>query len=86
MAENKPPEIKLAALIDILSEIAGRDVLSHTGHYGRDAEISIANAAVIFGRIGEQLGRCENRRKDNRQVWPPFISPAKRPGYVWNLP
>jgi hypothetical protein len=78
MIENMPQEIKLAALIDLLSEIAGRDVLSHTRHYGRDAETRIASAAVIFGRIRELLGRCESRREDNRQVWPPIWLPVRR--------
>jgi len=78
MTEHKPQEIKLAALTDLLSEIAGRDVLSHTRHYGRDVEMRIPSAAVIFGRIRELLGRCESRREDNRQVWPPIWLPVRR--------
>ena len=78
MTEHKPQEIKLAALTDLLSEIAGRDILAHTRHYGRDAETRIASAAVIFGRIRELLGRCESRREDNRQIWPPIWLPVRR--------
>jgi hypothetical protein len=78
MTENKPLEIKLASLIDILSEIAGRDVLSHTGHYGRDVGMRIPNAAVIFCRIRELLARCESSREDNRQVWPPIWLAVRR--------
>lgn len=73
-----PQEIKLAALIDLLSEITGRDVLSHSWHYGRDAETRIASAAEIFGRIRKLLGRFESRREDDRQVWPPIWLPVRR--------
>jgi len=38
----------------------------------------IPSAAVIFGRIRELLGRCESRREDNRQVWPPIWLPVRR--------
>ena len=74
MTEHKPQEIKLAALTDLLSEIAGRDILAHTSHDGRDKEIRVASAAAIFGRIRELLGRCESRRDDNRQVWPQVLN------------
>jgi len=78
MTEHKNQEIKLAALTDLLSEIVGRDALSHTRHYGRDVEMRIPSAAVIFGRIRELLGCCESHREGNRQVWPPIWLPVRR--------
>ena len=78
MTEHKPQEIKIVALTDLLSEIAGRDILAHTRHSGHDAETRIASAAVIFDRIRELLGGCESRREDNRQIWPPIWLPVRR--------
>lgn len=71
-------EIKLAALTDLLSEIAGRDVLVHSGYYERDAEIRIAGVAGIFSQLRELLDKCKCAHEGNGHVWSPFWIPVRR--------
>ncbi|GEM_PF-3684874 len=75
---NLPGEIKLAALTDLLSEIAGRDVLVRSGYYDHDAEIRIAGVAGIFSQIRELLKKWKCEPEDNRHVWSPFWIPVRR--------
>lgn len=76
--EKEAEEIKLAALTDLLSEIAGRDVLSHRGYYGHDAETRIEGVAGIFSQIRELLNKCKCEHEGNRLVWSTFWVPVRR--------
>jgi len=79
---NLPGEIKLAALTDLLSEIAGRDVLVRSGYYDHDVEIRIAGVASIFSEIRELLKKYKCEHEGKRHVWSPFWTPVRRENHT----
>ena len=57
--------IKLIALTDLLSDIAGRDILSGSMYHNRDAVARSAVAAKIFSRLRGQLKSAKAAMKAN---------------------
>lgn len=75
---QKNMKIKLIALTDLLSDIAGRDILSGSMYHNRDAETRSAGTAEIFSRLRGQLEKCESRHEGKRRIWTPFWLNVRR--------